>query len=50
MIVRHRIHESRENSAARVFCNRRRIETGSGGWIDREDSVARVVQGARGVR
>ena len=50
MVIRRRIHESRENSAARVFCNRHRIETGSGCWINLEDSVVRVVQGEHGVR
>ena len=45
MVVRRRIHGSRDNSVVRVFCSRYRIEASSGGWIDLEDSVARVDQG-----
>ena len=45
-----RIYEGRENRVVRMFCNRCRIEASSGGWIDLQDSVARVVQGARNVR
>ena len=50
MVVRRRIHESRKNSVVRVLCSRCRTEASLGDWIDLEDSVARVVHGARGVR
>ena len=41
MVIGRRIHEGRENSVVRVFCDRFCIEAGSGAWIDLENSVAR---------
>ena len=50
MVIGNRIYESRGNGVVRVLCNRCRIEAISGDWVDLEDSVARVVHGACGVR
>ena len=50
MVVEHQIHESRENSVVRVLCSRCRIQAKSGGRINLEDSVARVVNDGCGVR
>ena len=50
MVVGRQIHEGRENIVVRVFCDRYCIDASSGGWIDLEDSIARLVLRGRDVR
>ena len=50
MVIGYRIHQGREYSVVRGYCNRCHVEANSGDGVNLENSVARVVCGVRGIR